>query len=166
MNTLRTGFLALIAGGLLLGGSAIGGSDAFAASGPQPNGSANIGAAACQPGAGAWTDCAIQLRQSVPAGSEIAATVPSADGAVAYCEQSASADGDGDNTVAPAGTLCGLSGNSAVFTCVDGCPSGTALSFSLLNGSAMPSDGALAQQITVTSGSAPSQTALPATLGS
>jgi hypothetical protein len=165
MNTLKTGFLAVITGGLLLGVSAIGGSGAFAASGPGPqsNGSANI---ACQPGAGAWTDCAIQLRQSVPAGSEVAATVPSADGNVAYCEQSASTDGDGDNTVAPAGTLCGLSGNSAVFTCVDGCPSGTALSFSLLNGSATPSDSALSQQITVTSGSAPSQTALPATLGS
>jgi len=169
MNTFKTGFLAVIAGGLLVGMSAVlNHADAFAASGPgaQVVGSSHGDSVACQPGAGAWTDCAITLNQGEPAGEEVAATVPNTDGTVAYCEQSASADGDGDNTVAPADTLCGVSGNTAVFTCVDGCSSGTALSFSLLNGGWTQGDSALAQQITVTSGSAPSQTAAPTAAGS
>jgi hypothetical protein len=168
VNKLQTGFVTLITGGLLLGAGSVASPGALAASGgtAQPSGS-NVASTACAPGAGAWTDCALMLNQPVAAGGEVAAAVPTSDGTVSYCEQSASPDADsaGDNTVAPAGTLCGVSGNTAVFTCVDGCSAGTALSFSLLGGTGMPSDNALAQQITVTSGGTPSQTALPPAAG-
>jgi hypothetical protein len=168
VNSHKTSYLTVIATVLLIGANAAVGSTASAApvAATLPSGSGRIATTSCQPGAGTWTDCAVMLSQSVPAGAEVAASVPSSDGTVAFCEQSASPDAEGDNTVAPAGTVCGLSGNTANFTCVDGCAAGTDLDFSLLNGSGTSSDGALAQQITVTGGSAAPQTALPAAVGS
>jgi len=53
---------------------------------------------------------------------------------------------------------CGLAGNTAIFNVPEGYASGTQLNFSIIDSAGMPNDSQLAQQITVTSGSAPSQT--------
>jgi len=143
----KIGFLAALAVGLVVGTSTVlGGSLAFAAAGPSPQpAGGSVGAAACAPVSGDWTDCSLTLQQSVGAGNEVAASLPSTDGSVEYCD-------DG----VPFDTACGLSGNTAFFSCPDGCASGTQFDFSIRE---IPEDtkADIAQQISVVSGVSPSE---------
>lgn len=139
MKALKTGFLATLTAGVLLGiSSGVMALGASAAESPiaQPaaSGLANV---ACAPSGGAWTDCTLTLTSGIGAGASVVASLPSQAGTVAFCD-------DG----APLNSTCGIDGNAAAFTCWTGCGAGTQFVTSVL-GAPAAAVGNLAHQFSV-----------------
>ena len=136
MKALKTGLLATVAGVLLVATAGVSHSRTAAAQTIAPNpGIASVGCAAAQ---GNWTDCTVTLRQAIPAGGSVAASLGSPDAVVAYCSNGIP-DGDGDVK------FCGINGNTAVFQFPQGGMPGEQLRLSALGSS----NAALAQSLTV-----------------
>jgi hypothetical protein len=166
MKTLKTGLIATIAGGVLLGlSSLLAGPVMAQTAGPTaqsagamtalPAPAADAAAVACAQGAGAWTDCTLTLNQSIQAGGSVAGTLPAGDGAVLYCEQPGVPQGDpAEQSSLP---VCGINGNTAVFLCPNGCGAGTQFVMSALDGQGA----AATRELRVTSSGASAQEAAP-----
>jgi hypothetical protein len=144
MKALKIGFLTTLAAGVLLGISSLmpaGASAAQIPGAPAAGGSA-VG---CGPTEGTWTDCWVTLGSDLGSNGAVFAALPAQSGTLALCSGATQMNPGPDDF---ATQFCSISGNTAVFSCLNGCAAGTQFVVSMLD---VPpaADGSLAQQINV-----------------
>jgi hypothetical protein len=137
MKNVKSGLLAVVAAGALVGISA-GFIHTVSVAADEPQSGTGVARIACTPAPGNWTDCSVTVDQSIPAGGSVAAELDSRDAQVAFCsEESRYSDF----------STCGVSGNAAVFSCPNGCAAGSQFALSALG----TSTATLAQNFTLAS---------------